>query len=130
MQPIFLIDLAERKSAWLAARQAVVAGNVANANTPGYRPKDVSPFDETLAQTQLTLASTSPGHIEPPGAAGLGGGQVVETRERDSFDAAENGNEVGVEGEMTKAGAINRDYALATDLLKSFHAMLMASLKS
>ena len=128
MQPIFLLDLAQRKSAWLAARQAVVAGNVANANTPGYRPKDVTPFDEALAQTQLTLASTSPGHLEPAGAAGLGG-QVVETRERDSFDAAENGNEVGIEGEMTKAGAINRDYALTTDLLKSFHAMLMASLK-
>ena len=92
MQPIFLLDLAQRKSAWLAARQAVVAGNVANANTPGYRPKDVTPFDEALAQTQLTLASTSPGHLEP-------------------------------------AGAINRDYALTTDLLKSFHAMLMASLK-
>ncbi len=127
MQPIYLLDLASRKSQWLAARQAVVAGNVANANTPGYRPKDVAPFPDVLAQTQLTLASTSAGHIEPSGASGLGA--AVEVRERDSFDATESGNEVGVETEMTKAGAINRDYALTTDLLKSFHAMLMASLR-
>ena len=37
MEPIQLFDLAARKSAWLAARQATLAGTVANANTPGFR---------------------------------------------------------------------------------------------
>lgn len=127
MQPIFLLDLAQRKSAWLAARQAVVAGNVANANTPGYRAKDVAAFDDVLARTQLELSSTSGAHLT---LAGTGGGAGVGTSEEaNSFDVSETGNSVGVEGEMIKAGEVNRDYALTTNIVRTFHAMLMASLK-
>ena len=34
MQPIQLFDLASRQAEWLTIRQQVVAGNIANANTP------------------------------------------------------------------------------------------------
>ena len=127
MEPIYLMGLASRKTAWLAAREAAVAGNVANANTPGYRPKDVAPFKDVLAQTQLTLASTSGNHLE---AGGVDGFQITTAaQESDNFDVAESGNAVEVEGEMTKSGEINREYALTTNIVKSFHALLMSSLK-
>ena len=127
MEPIYLLDLASRKAAWLSAREAVVAGNVANANTPGFRPKDISPFREILAQTQLTLVSTNGSHLEPAGVNGLEAREV--TDETNNFDVTESGNGVGVEDEMTKAGEINRDYALTTNIVRSFHSMLMSSLK-
>ncbi len=44
MQPIQLFDLASRQAEWLTIRQQVVAGNIANANTPKFRAKDVTPF--------------------------------------------------------------------------------------
>ena len=127
MEPIYLLDLASRKTAWLSAREAVVAGNVASANTPGFRPKDIAPFREVLAQTQLTLVSTNGSHIEPQGVNGFEAREITDAS--NNFDVTESGNGVTVEDEMTKAGEINREYAMATNIVRSFHSMLMSSLK-
>ncbi len=127
MEPIQLLDLAARKSVWLAARQATLASNVANANTPGYHAKDIAPFADVLAKTQLELSSTSGAHLT---LANTGGGAGAGTSEEaNAFDVSETGNSVGVESEMIKAGEVNRDYATTTNIVKTFHAMLMASLK-
>ncbi len=60
MSSIHLFDLAARQAQWLSVRQATVAGNVANANTPDFRARDVQPFADVLDKTQLTMAATSP----------------------------------------------------------------------
>ena len=73
MEPIHLFDLAGRQARWLSTDQSVIASNVANASTPGYRAQSVQPFSEVLDKTELQLASTDP---EPPRArpdAGPGG---------------------------------------------------------
>ena len=127
MEPIQLFDIATRKSAWLAARQATLAGNVANANTPGYHAKDVAPFADVLARTQLELASTDGAHLSLAATGEAGGAGKAE--EVNTFDVSESGNDVGIEGQMMKAGEVNRDYALTTNIVKSFHNMLLASLK-
>ena len=127
MEPIQLLDLAARKSAWLAARQTTLAGNVANANTPGYRAKDIAPFVDVPAKTQLELSSTSGAHLTLAGTGGAAGAGTSEAN--NAFDVSETGNSVGVESEMLKAGEVNRDYAMTTNIVKTFHAMLMASLK-
>ncbi|CAA9227005.1 MAG: Flagellar basal-body rod protein FlgB, partial [uncultured Acetobacteraceae bacterium] len=44
-----LLQLTERRMAWLEARQRVLAGNIANADTPGYQPRDVRSFASVLA---------------------------------------------------------------------------------
>lgn len=67
-----LFSLAERRLQWLESRQSVLAGNVANANTPGYVSKDVAPFAGVL-QNQMTMAmvQTEPGHMAGPGNTAL-----------------------------------------------------------
>ncbi len=127
MDPIGLFSLASRKTAWLAARQATVATNIANANMPGYQAKDVASFNDVLAKTRLDIASTDAGHLRVDGP-GSQDGAVPEVVE-DGFDVTESGNTVGLEQQMIKSGEINRDYALTTNIVRSFHAMLMASLK-
>ena len=62
------------------------------------------------------------------GGAGPADSAVPEVVE-DAFDVTESGNTVGLEQQMIKSGEINRDYALTTNIVRSFHAMLMASLK-
>ena len=57
MQPIQLFDLASRQAQWLAVRQNVVAGNIANANTPHYAAKDVKPFESVLQETGFQMAA-------------------------------------------------------------------------
>ena len=48
-----LFDLADRRLAYLQHRQQVLAQNVANANTPGYRARDLEPFAERGLATLL-----------------------------------------------------------------------------
>ena len=48
LNPVYLFDLAARHTRWAAARQATIAGNIANANTPGYKALDIEPFAEVL----------------------------------------------------------------------------------
>lgn len=56
-------------------RQEVIAGNIANLDTPGYTAREL-PFKEVLKAYAsgggpLSLAKTHPGHLTPPLAAGL-----------------------------------------------------------
>ena len=127
MDPINLFSLASRKNAWLAARQATVAANIANVSTPGYQAKDLASFNDVLAKTKLDLVSTDTRHLQT-GAVGASDDAVTQASD-DLTEVTESGNTVGLEQEMIKSGDINRDYALTTNVLKSFHAMLMASLK-
>jgi flagellar basal-body rod protein FlgB len=125
MEPIYLLDLASRKSGWLAARQATVASNISNANTPGYKAKDLAAFSEVLNTTQLSLVSTNPGHIAIGGPNGVDEARATSN----AWEVTETGNSVGVEEELLKAGEVNRDYSLTTNIVKSFHAMLMSVVK-
>ncbi len=60
MEPIYLFDLASSQPRWLAIRQATVAQNIANANTPGYMAKEVAPFGDIYEQTQLSSSQPIP----------------------------------------------------------------------
>jgi flagellar basal-body rod protein FlgB len=48
MQPIQLFELTSKQSHWLTVRQSVVAGNIANANTPGYATREVAAFEAVI----------------------------------------------------------------------------------
>lgn len=63
MEPVNLFDLASKQAEWLAVRQSSVAGNIANANTPGYTATDVVPFEKVLDQTAVSLRATQAGHL-------------------------------------------------------------------
>ena len=120
MQPVSLFQLASQQANWLSVRQAAVAGNIANINTPGYRAVDVQPFQDLLADGSLTVASTQPGHISFGGSAGDFG-----VREDDSPVVSTSGNSVSVEEELVKAGEVRRGIELNTAVVKAFHRMVM-----
>ncbi len=125
MDPIHLFDLAGKQARWLSTDQSVVASNVANASTPGYRAQSLQPFSEVLDKTGLQLASTSPSHLalDPMQA------QAAAIKEENPWEVTESGNSVSLEQELIKAGDVNRAYSLNTGIVRSFHAMLMSAAK-
>ncbi len=126
MEPVHLFDLAGRQARWLSTDQSVIASNLANAATPGYRAKSVQPFTEVLDKTGLQLVSTDPNHIalDPLQA------EASSIKEESPWEVSESGNSVSLEQELIKAGDVNRAYSLNTGIVKSFHAMLMSAVKS
>ncbi len=114
---------------WLSERQSVIANNVANVNTPGYRARDLEPlkFDAVLGQarSRLVLARTNPGHNAATSKTFAatdqsGGPQVRET--------TPTGNSVVAETEMLKVAETVADYQLMSNLYAKHVAMLKTAI--
>lgn len=96
-----------------AKRQSVIAQNVANADTPGYRARDMAAFSETYRSTRgHEMRATRAGHgfgAEPGGDVGR-----IETVYRPDA-ASPNGNNVSLEQEIFAAARAKsaHDRALA-----------------
>lgn len=130
MQPIQLFDLASRQAEWLSLRQEVVASNIANANTPKFAAKDITPFKAVLDSTQsVGMARTNPNHFA---SSDLGTNMNVETREApltDEVGRQVSGNSVSLSDEMVKMGEIQRQHQLNTNLVSSFNRMMLMTVK-
>ena len=126
MGPIYLFELASRHAQWLSTRQATIAGNIANADTPGFKARDIEPFTEVLEKTQLAMATTAPRHLPIGGttmdAAGVG--------QAEGWAVKDSGNSVTLEAELLKSGEVDREFALNTSIQKSFYRLLMTSVKA
>jgi flagellar basal-body rod protein FlgB len=125
MSQLSLFALATEKAKWLHARQALVAGNVANANTPGYQAVDMKPFTTFLDKAGETLATTNAAHISLASVES----EAVRSMQSDASEATLSGNSVSVENEMAKLGDINRALSLNTGVQRVFHQMIMAAVK-
>jgi flagellar basal-body rod protein FlgB len=124
MQPMQLFNLAFRQNEWLAQRQSVISSNVANANTPGYKARDVESFDAAM-QTSVPMAATSPQHFASPefdaiGNQGNGDGKA---------EVMVSGNDVNLEQEFLKSNDVMRSYSLNTQIMKTFDRMLQSVTK-
>ena len=81
-----------------ARRTGVLASNLANADTPGYKARDLD-FKAALnaaGGAQVHLAATHAGHLRAPGADLPGGAALYRTATHASLD----GNTVDVEVEQ------------------------------
>jgi len=126
MTPVHLFNVVSQHNRWLAARQATIAGNVANANTPGYAALDVQPFEMAMEQARLAMATTNPAHMTSGGGEASGPGV---RKEEQPWDVTHTGNSVSLEQELIKAGDVNRAYRLNASVAKAFHRMILASAK-
>lgn len=115
-----ILGMLRARMQWNQARQGLIAENVANADMPGFRPRDLAElrFDAATGAGAGTSASRFPGltltsanHIAP---TGQGGGP--ETKRAKAFEIRPSGNGVNLEDEMMKAGDNQSDYQLAASL--------------
>ncbi|CCE11820.1 putative flagellar basal-body rod protein flgB (proximal rod protein) [Bradyrhizobium sp. STM 3843] len=117
------------KMEWHQERQRVLSENVANSDTPNFKPRDlVEPkFDSTGAPAnsfaQLSLTMTSAAHIAPPS----GQSTSFDQNRRAGFQTRPAGNAVSLEDEMLKVSANQMDFAAVTSLYgKSLHLLKTA----
>lgn len=109
-----------RRMDFLGERQRVLAENIANADTPGYKPRDLKPvgFKELLVGTapKMGLAATQAGHL--PAIGGRGNDAWRNERNRNSFEVAPNGNAVNLEQQVLSVAETQADHGLMTNLYR------------
>lgn len=122
---VYLFKLASERTGYLSSRQTLIAGNVANANTPGYAALDLKPFSSVLNESAIAMSVTDPMHLTPAPQEL----DPPQKREGDDANATVSGNSVNIEEEMVKLGEVNRDFTEVTAIKKIFHQMFMQALK-
>lgn len=113
---IGLFDLAARRLAWTARRQELLAQNIANANTPGFRPRDLRSFAVSLAQASSAgLVRTQPNHL-----SGIGGGGAQQDITTRPPARAPDGNQVALDEQLVKVADTETTQALVTTIYKKY----------
>ncbi|KMO41008.1 flagellar basal body rod protein FlgB [Methylobacterium tarhaniae] len=124
MTGIYLFDLASLHTRYLSVRQSVIAGNVANANTQGYKARDTGAFAQVLASAASDMATTAQAHLHAPG---LG---VPVRPDKSGWDVLETSSSVSLEQEMLKASEVSRQHNLDVGVVRSFDRMLKLAVRS
>jgi flagellar basal-body rod protein FlgB len=109
--PIFA--MLRTRMQWHQQRQQVLAQNIANSDTPNFRPQDLDEpkFELSAPGTSpLQLARTDTGHLQGFGDAASFRGN------NNQYQVRPAGNAVNLEDEMLKIAQNNMDYQAATQL--------------
>jgi flagellar basal-body rod protein FlgB len=111
---------------WHQERQQLLAENVANANSPRFKPRDLAPPDLTRQQpaAAVALVRTSPAHL----AVGDAGTAQFEFERSGQFEVRPAGNAVTLEDEMLKVAANQMDYQAVTALYARGLALIKTAL--
>lgn len=118
------VALAEHRLAWLDARQRVLAQNIANADTPAYRPRDLPDFARLLQRQgaqAVGMARTDSRHLataRDPRAR----------PDRQATEAAPNGNTVSLDREALKVADTDTAHALTIGLHRRWLGLFRTAL--
>jgi flagellar basal-body rod protein FlgB len=108
-----ILSMLRTRLDWAQQRQRVLAENVANADTPNFKARDLTApkFDAPSPPVgNVTLAMTEPGHI----AGLMSGSTTFRSTSNGNYEVRPTGNGVNLEEEMMKVAANNMDYEAAT----------------
>lgn len=124
-----LFKLITRRIDWLSQRQGILAENIANADTPGFSPREVVPFSDHLARTERStqvISSTHSGHLQPlPGPGSRGGGTAAID---DIYESSPTGNEVILEQQLIRVSETAMQHQLALNLFRKHAGMIRTAL--
>lgn len=105
------------KMRWHQTRQGLLAENVANAETPGFRGRDLAQYDfaasaGAFSSASVTTSATQPMHFSVSSAEGSAFG----AQRMANFEVTPEGNGITLEDEMMKVSTNLMDYQAVTSL--------------
>ena len=118
-----LTRMAQSLAANAGARLGVIARNVANADTPGYKARDLPDFGQTYAaQDGLAMRATRARHFGAPD------NQAPVDTIFAGGSASPNGNNVSLEMEMVKSVEARQSHDMALAIYRATSDVIRASL--
>lgn len=121
-----ILSMLRTRMQWHQERQRVLAENVANADTPYYRARDLAPpnFENMVhAAGSLTMARTDAGHI-----GGFSGDSQFTEDKDPHYEVRPRGNGVSHEDEMLKLAGNQMDYDAAASLYTHSLALIKTAI--
>jgi len=130
LKNLALFKMAATKMDWVAQRHKVLAENVANADTPGYRARDLRELDfKRMAvdamDTTPKPAVTQPGHVQ---ASLPERGPFREVGNRHPYEVNISDNGVVLEEQVEEIAKGRSQYNLALKLVRKNLSMLNTAL--
>ena len=116
--------MAQAMASHAGARLGAISQNMANADTPGYKARDVADFNTVWAAGQIggEMRATRNGHL----------GSTAQTMTPEIITStgasAPNGNSVSLEGEMVKAAEVRQQHDMALAIYRATSDILRTSL--
>jgi flagellar basal-body rod protein FlgB len=118
-----LTRMAQGLSAHAGARLGVIARNVANADTPGYKAQDLPDFAAIYdARDSTSLRATRSGHIGNPQR------DSTASQNFSGGSASPSGNTVSLEMEMVKSVEARQSHEMALAIYRATSDVIRASL--
>jgi flagellar basal-body rod protein FlgB len=111
---------------WASQRYSVAAANIANIDTPGYRAREVVPFEVEVKATAIRVARSHDAHLSQ---SGLITDPTYDSFEQNRVDETHSANNVSAEHEMRVIGESARAISSSTAIFKMFHRMTMLATK-
>ena len=142
-----LLSMLKDRLGYLNDRQTLIAQNVANSDTPGYTPKDLTAFEAhlpsggaggPLALAPVAAAVTDPAHIAAPtfgtgmsGSSASGSGVSGPWKPLTSPDSETrlDGNQVVLEEQMMKMNDARMNYNAAINFYQQSMNMLQTAIR-
>lgn len=118
-----LINMLKTRMHWHHERQNVLAENVANADTPGFRARDLRALTFP-PNDRVDAARTDPAHLASFEASSVAGNPA----RAGSFETVPSGNSVVLEDEMIKIGQNQSDYQAVASLYQQSLALIRSAI--
>ncbi len=120
-----ILRLMSEKMSYLGQKQTVLAQNVANSSTPGYKARQIAPFTFATALKEAGggLSATNPKHIVPASMAGANSG----TNKMRSYETVPSGNSVDLEQQMMEVSSTNMDFQATSSIYHKFMSLLRSA---
>lgn len=117
-----ILKMASAMARYAAERHQVLSQNIANADTSGYRAKDLEPFADAFARADTVKSAHRPGSSTTSANAAFA--RIVDA----SGVEKPNGNNVSLESQLTKTIEAQAEHQTATLFYKKTIDMLRLTL--
>ncbi|MAH84610.1 MAG: flagellar basal-body rod protein FlgB [Rhodospirillaceae bacterium TMED8] len=125
MKNLTIFQAVKKRMDWLTQRQEVLSHNIANADSPHFKARDLKPynFKELLRResAQLNIIASGEGHLAGRRKRIR---DFAEQKDLRPFETAPGGNSVVLEEQMGKIGETGASYKMATNLYRKHIGML------
>ncbi|MFM8374665.1 MAG: flagellar basal body protein [Phenylobacterium sp.] len=118
-----LLAMLRGRMTYFSERQRLVAENVANASTPGYRPKDLAPYRFRVSgpgqggasgsEAPTVMSVTHPAHQRPSGPEDVAAARGLRAERAQDAVTTLDGNQVSLEDQMLRMADSRMNYEAA-----------------